>query len=57
VVAEVVVETVRTLRLKLNWPESLASSFSSELRASFPEAWVTGYEPLVPVLQNDEKDL
>ena len=56
-VAEVVVETVRTLRLKLNWPESLASSFSSELRASFPEAWVTGYEPLVPVLQNDEKDL
>lgn len=30
--------------------------FQSELRRSFPEAMVAGYEELIPVMTNDEKD-
>jgi predicted nucleic acid-binding protein len=25
-------------------------------RANFGEAWITGYEPLIPRMTNDEKD-
>jgi len=49
-------ETVRTLELRLGWPAKLASYFQSELQSHFGDAWVTGYEPLVARMANDEKD-
>jgi hypothetical protein len=49
-------ETTRTLESKLGWPSSLAAHFEAELRAHFGEAWIAGYEPLIPRMTNDEKD-
>jgi len=53
---EIVRETTRTLELKLGWPHSLTAHFERELRANFGEAWITGYESLIPRMTNDEKD-
>jgi predicted nucleic acid-binding protein len=53
---EIIRETIRTLESKLGWPGSLTAYFESELRAHFSEAWVGGYEPLIPRMANDEKD-
>lgn len=41
---------------KLGWEERLANSFQNELKEHFPEAMVTGFEDLIPVMTNDEKD-
>jgi predicted nucleic acid-binding protein len=49
-------ETTRTLELKLGWPNSLAAHLEKELRAHFSEAWIVGYEALIPRMTNDEKD-
>jgi predicted nucleic acid-binding protein len=53
---EIIREATRTLQLKLGWPSSLTSYFEAELRAHFGEAWISGYEPLIPRMANDEKD-
>lgn len=53
---EIIRETIRTLESKLGWPRSLTAYFESELRAHFSEAWVTGYEPLILRMANDDKD-
>jgi predicted nucleic acid-binding protein len=53
---EIIRETTRTLESKLGWPSSLTAYFQAELRAHFAEAWISGYEPLIPRLTNDEKD-
>ena len=53
---EIVRETTHTLESKLGWPSSLTAYFESELRAHFSEAWISGYEPLIPRMTNDEKD-
>jgi hypothetical protein len=53
---EIVRETTRTLESKLGWPSSLTAYLHSELRAYFGEAWISGYEPLIPRMANDEKD-
>jgi hypothetical protein len=44
------------LESKLGWPTSLAAHFEAELRAHFGEAWISGYESLIPQMANDEKD-
>jgi hypothetical protein len=49
-------ETTRTLGNKVGWPSTLINHFESELRANFPEAWIEGYEPFIPFMNNDEKD-
>ena len=49
-------ETTRTLEQKLNWPSELTRSFRDELLVHFSDAWVRGFEPLVPRLTNDPKD-
>jgi len=54
--ADIIAETVRTLECKLGWPAALTSHLQSELLSHFGDAWVTGYEPLVPRMTNDEKD-
>src|SRR5436305_11250653 len=53
---EIIRETTRTLESKLGWPSSLTSYLEAELRAHFGEAWISGYEPLIPRMTNDEKD-
>ena len=53
---EIIRETTRTLESKLGWPSSLAAHLEAELRAHFGEAWISGYESLIPRMANDEKD-
>jgi hypothetical protein len=53
---EIIRETTRTLESKLGWPSSLAAHLEAELRAHFAEAWISGYESLIPRMANDEKD-
>jgi hypothetical protein len=53
---EIIRETTRTLESKLGWPSSLTAHLEAELRAHFGEAWISGYEPLIPRMANDEKD-
>jgi hypothetical protein len=53
---EIIRETTRTLESKLGWPSSLAAHLEAELRAHFGEAWINGYESLIPRMTNDEKD-
>jgi predicted nucleic acid-binding protein len=53
---EIIRETTRKLELKLEWPNSLTAHFEKELRAHFKEAWISGYESLIPRMTNDEKD-
>ncbi len=44
------------MELKLGWPHSLTAHFEKELRAHFSEAWISGYELLIPKMTNDERD-
>src|SRR5579863_778033 len=53
---EIIRETTRTLESKLGRPNSLAAHLEAELRAHFGEAWINGYESLIPRMKNDEKD-
>jgi len=53
---EIIQETTGTLELKLGWPHSLTAHFEKELRAHFSEAWISGYELLIPKMTNNEKD-
>ena len=53
---EIIRETTRTLQLKLGWPSSLAAYLQAELGRQFAEAWIRGYESLIPRMTNDEKD-
>ena len=52
----ILTEVRRTHIEKLNWPEKLADFWQQEVRQSFPEALVTGYEPLIAVCDINEKD-
>ena len=45
----------RTLEFKLGWPNSLTAHLEKELRAHFVDAWISGYEPLISQMTNDEK--
>jgi predicted nucleic acid-binding protein len=54
--AEVLAEVRRTHLEKLGWPQHLADSFQREVRRSFPEAEISGYESLASGLGNDPKD-
>ena len=53
---EIIRETARTLELKLGWPNSLTAHLEEELRAHFRDAWISGYESLIPRMANDEED-
>ncbi|MEK7996863.1 MAG: PIN domain-containing protein [Planctomycetota bacterium] len=53
---DIIRETTRTLESKLGWPSSLTAHLEAELRAHFSEAWISGYESLIPRMTNDEKD-
>ena len=51
-------EVKRTQMNKLDpaWPEELADYWRQEVIAAFPEALIEGFEHLVPLLENLEKD-
>jgi predicted nucleic acid-binding protein len=53
---EIIRETTRKLESKLGWPNSLTAYLEKELHAHFSEAWISGYESLIPRMTNDEKD-
>jgi hypothetical protein len=53
---EIIQETTRTLESKLGWPKSLTAHLEAELQVHFDEAWIRGYEPLIPRMTNDEED-
>ncbi|HXB70335.1 MAG TPA: PIN domain-containing protein [Candidatus Acidoferrales bacterium] len=53
---EIIRETTRTLESKLGWPSSLTAHLEAESRAQFSEAWISGYDRLIPRMTNDEKD-
>ena len=50
------VRRTQTEKLKRPYPPELADYWRQEVTRAFPEASVTGYEPLLPVMTNDEKD-
>lgn len=52
----VLAEVRRTHLEKLQWPPTLAETFQTEIRTAFPDATVSGYETLLPVITNHEKD-
>jgi predicted nucleic acid-binding protein len=41
---------------KLGWDERLANSFQNTVKDAFPEAMITDYQELIPIMTNDEKD-
>jgi hypothetical protein len=43
-------------KLKRPYPPELADYWRQEVTRAFPEAFVSGHEPLLPVMTNDEKD-
>ena len=49
-------EVSRNLQSKLNLNKSQVQHREEQLRTAFPEAWVEGYEPLIPWMTNDVKD-
>lgn len=53
---DILAEVRRTHTEKLGWPADLADSWQQQVRASFPEAMVGGFEKLVEVCENDPKD-
>ncbi len=58
---DILAETERTVLRLLQKrghgdPERQAKRLNAAMRAAFPEAMVTGYQALVPAMQNDEQD-
>lgn len=49
-------EVHRTHVQQLGWDKALADTFRTAVTESFPEAFISGYEGLVPLMTNDEKD-
>ena len=53
---EILAETRRTQVGRLEWPERIADSFQTQLRAVFPESLAQGFEHLIGECTNDKKD-
>lgn len=53
---EILDETYRTHTQKLGWGDELAATFRDALLDHFPEAMCSGYEHLIQVMTNQEKD-
>lgn len=52
----ILAEVRRTQTGKLGWPERLAGYWQEQVTESFPEALVTGHEPLLERCRNAEED-
>lgn len=53
---ETLAEVTRNLTGKWNKTPEQAKRREDAMRSAFPEALITGYEHLIPVMTNDEKD-
>ncbi len=53
---EIIAEVRRTLENKFGIAPVRTAYLESQLREHFPEAWVTGFEALIPRMANDPKD-
>ena len=54
--AEIIGEVKRTLESKFKINPVRTAHLESQLREHFPEAWIEGYETLIPQLRNHPKD-
>jgi hypothetical protein len=53
---DIMVETTRTLETKLGVTQEQTAHLVGELRKHFEDAWVEGYESLIPIMGNHLKD-
>lgn len=53
---DILEEVHRTHTEKLDWDKDLADSFQVAVKKAFPEAMITGYQPLISAMTNHEKD-
>ncbi len=54
--AEIIAELKRTLEGKFGIPPARTAHLESKLREHFPEAWIEGFEALIPQMTNHPKD-
>jgi predicted nucleic acid-binding protein len=50
------VHRTQTTKLPKPFPKDLADYWRQEVTKHFPEAFIDGYDPIVPQMENDEKD-
>jgi hypothetical protein len=53
---QIMVEVSRTLQENFNLSAQKATYRENEIRRHFPEAWIDGYEELIPAMTNHPKD-
>lgn len=53
---DIIAEVSKTFSERWNKTPHQVQRLEDALRTHFPEAWVEGYAPLVPVMTNDEND-
>jgi predicted nucleic acid-binding protein len=53
---EIITEMKRALEKQIGLAPNQTAYLERELRRHFPDSWVTGFEPLVRKMTNDEKD-
>ena len=53
---QIMIEVSRTLQQDFNLSHEKASYRESQIRRHFPEAWIEGYEDLIPAMTNHPKD-
>lgn len=53
---DIILETVRTLEIKLSVTPAQAAHLVCELELHFADAWIEGYEPLISAMTNHPKD-
>ena len=54
--SEAILNETKNAQTRLGWGERLVKAFNDALVDHFPEALVTGYEPLIAQCENEEKD-
>jgi hypothetical protein len=53
---DIIAETTRTMENRLRCTPTQTEHLVRELALHFEDAWVEGYEPLIPAMQNHPKD-
>jgi predicted nucleic acid-binding protein len=53
---EIIIEMKRALEKQIGLAPDQTAYLERELRRHFPDSWVTGFDPLVRKMTNDEKD-
>ena len=53
---EIIIEMKRALEKQIGLAPDRTAYLERELRRHFPDSWVTGFDPLVRKMTNDEKD-